>query len=94
MFYLLPHFSSLQYVGETKDTGKVGDRPENYLFGHTAEYHIDSLEQGGATRYINHSKDNPNIVARAILTNGGEKRIGFFALKYINAGQEVSPEMN
>lgn len=73
-----------------KDENEVTERGENYLFGHSDDYIVDGLDQGGATRYINHSATDPNVEARVIFTNGGEKRIAFFALKYINAGQEVS----
>lgn len=79
----------LQYVGEAVDTAITEDRPESYLFGHSNEYNLDSFEQGGCTRYINHSSERPNVEVRYLFTNGGDKRVAFFASQYINAGQEV-----
>ena len=72
------------------DTEMTKDRPQSYFFAHSNEYILDSFEQGGCSRYINHSSEDPNIEVRTLFTNGGDKRIAFFASKYINAGQEVS----
>ncbi|PFH51358.1 hypothetical protein AMATHDRAFT_142730 [Amanita thiersii Skay4041] len=63
-------------------------RGRNYLFTLNDTVSIDSTYAGNTTRYINHSEDNPNCLAKILIVNG-EHRIGIFAEQDIDTGEEL-----
>lgn len=84
-----------EYRGEIVTTEEANRRAtiqaeENrtYLFTLNAEYVIDATEYGNRVRFANHSL-TPNCFAKILMVNG-DHRIGIFALRFIEAGEELT----
>nr|GMD58637.1 Histone-lysine N-methyltransferase EZ1 [Ipomoea batatas] len=78
---LISHF-------EADKRGKVYDRQNcSFLYNLNDQLVIDAYRMGSKLKFINHSPD-PNCCAKIIVV-GGEHRLGIFALKDINAGDEL-----
>lgn len=59
-----------------------------YIRGVIPFYVIDSRFIGNRSRFINHSKKNPNLNVSILLVNG-VRRIGFYASKDIDKDEEL-----
>ncbi|ELR03547.1 hypothetical protein VC83_03424 [Pseudogymnoascus destructans] len=84
-----------EYVGEIIDEAEVDRRDalvqrvgNSYNFALNAEVTIDAMWFGNATRFINHSEVRKNCRAKVLLVNS-EHRIGFYAAKSMEAGEEL-----
>jgi SET domain-containing protein len=84
-----------EYVGEIISYAECARRSEIYnklkvsfLFDLNKEVAIDSYRYGNIERFINHSKKHANCKPSVRLVNG-EHRIGFFAMKHLDAGVEL-----
>ena len=87
----------VEYVGEVLDPKEFKNRVKKYS-KENKEHHyfmalksdeiIDATIKGNLTRFINHSCD-PNGETQKWTVNG-ELRIGFFATKLIEAGEEIT----
>ncbi|KAI0312596.1 hypothetical protein OF83DRAFT_1250200 [Amylostereum chailletii] len=87
-----------EYVGEAISQATVDSREyvvlarhrgRNYVFGLNATASIDSLVAGNVARYINHAKEGrANCYARVRYVNA-DHRIGIFAGRDIEAGEEL-----
>ncbi|OBT78224.1 hypothetical protein VF21_03071 [Pseudogymnoascus sp. 05NY08] len=84
-----------EYVGEIIGEAEVNRRDalvqrigNSYNFALNAEMTIDAMWFGNATRFINHSKVRKNCRAKVLLVNS-EHRIGFYAAKGMDAGEEL-----
>ncbi|OBT82387.1 hypothetical protein VE02_08496 [Pseudogymnoascus sp. 03VT05] len=84
-----------EYVGEIIGEAEVDRRDalvqrigNSYNFALNAEMTIDAMWFGNATRFINHSKVRKNCRAKVLLVNS-EHRIGFYAAKSMDAGEEL-----
>jgi hypothetical protein len=88
-----------QFIGEYKGEvltqeeaerrGKIYDkRGTSFLFDLNTAQAIDATRLGNKLRFINHSKNEPNCVARIIMANCVH-RIGFFATENLRAGEEL-----
>ncbi|XP_016962781.1 probable histone-lysine N-methyltransferase CG1716 [Drosophila biarmipes] len=87
----------MEYVGEVIDSEEFErrqhlyskDRKRHYYFmALRGEAIIDATSKGNISRYINHSCD-PNAETQKWTVNG-ELRIGFFSVKPIQAGEEIT----
>nr|GMD53911.1 Histone-lysine N-methyltransferase EZ1 [Ipomoea batatas] len=73
---------------EADKRGKVYDRQNcSFLYNLNDQLVIDAYRMGSKLKFINHSPD-PNCCAKIIVVCG-EHRLGIFALKDINAGDEL-----
>ncbi|KAH8089915.1 hypothetical protein BXZ70DRAFT_909995 [Cristinia sonorae] len=61
----------------------------NYRFDHSRAYTLDAIFTGNMMRYINDGNKNNNVAADTYIVNG-EQRIGFWAMKKILKGQELT----
>ncbi|KAK6333118.1 hypothetical protein TWF718_010941 [Orbilia javanica] len=83
-----------EYTGEVVPEKEADRRVANYdsslsfLFEINATHEIDSTQYGNKTRYLNHSKLEPNCEPKVLLVNGMH-RIAFRALEDIEPGQEL-----
>ncbi|CAB3371601.1 Hypothetical predicted protein [Cloeon dipterum] len=86
-----------EYVGEVLDPYEFQNRAEDYANDKNRHYYfmalksdaiIDATIKGNNSRFINHSCD-PNAETQKWTVNG-ELRIGFFAIKNIAAGEEIT----
>ncbi|XP_059480678.1 histone-lysine N-methyltransferase SETD2 [Neocloeon triangulifer] len=86
-----------EYVGEVLDPYEFQRRAEDYANDKNRHYYfmalksdaiIDATIKGNNSRFINHSCD-PNAETQKWTVNG-ELRIGFFSIKDIAAGEEVT----
>ena len=84
-----------EYVGEIISEAESVRRSEIYdklkvsfIFDLNEEVTIDSFRYGNIERFINHSKKYANCKPLVKLVNG-EHRIGFFATKDLDAGEEL-----
>ncbi|RVD86263.1 uncharacterized protein DFL_004550 [Arthrobotrys flagrans] len=83
-----------EYTGEVIPEGEADRRVANYdssisfLFEINSTHEIDSTQYGNKTRYLNHSKLEPNCEPKVLLVNGVH-RIAFRALEDIEPGQEL-----
>jgi SET domain-containing protein len=84
-----------EYVGEIISYAECARRSEIYdklkvsfIFDLNYEVVIDSYRYGNVERFINHSKKQANCKPFVKLVNG-EHRIGFFAMKDLDAGVEL-----
>jgi SET domain-containing protein len=84
-----------EYVGEIISYAECARRSEIYdklkvsfIFDLNYEVVIDSYQYGNVERFINHSKKQANCKPFVKLVNG-EHRIGFFAMKDLDAGVEL-----
>ena len=84
-----------EYVGEIISEAEAVRRSEIYdklkvsfIFDLNKEVTIDSYRYGNIERFINHSKKHANCKPLVKLVNG-EHRIGFFATKDLDAGEEL-----
>ncbi|KAL7745171.1 hypothetical protein ACLKA6_008224 [Drosophila palustris] len=87
----------MEYVGEVIDSEEFERRQHLYSRDRNRHYYfmalrgeaiIDATAKGNISRYINHSCD-PNAETQKWTVNG-ELRIGFFSLKTINPGEEIT----
>ncbi|ETW75709.1 hypothetical protein HETIRDRAFT_106382 [Heterobasidion irregulare TC 32-1] len=85
----------LEYVGEiiygsTIDSrdALARHRTRNYVFGLDTTFAIDATSAGNISRYINHA-DDANCYSRLLQVND-ENRIGIFAIRDIEPGEEIS----
>ncbi|XP_016979710.1 probable histone-lysine N-methyltransferase CG1716 [Drosophila rhopaloa] len=87
----------MEYVGEVIDSEEFErrqhlyskDRKRHYYFmALRGEAIIDATSKGNISRYINHSCD-PNAETQKWTVNG-ELRIGFFSVKPIQPGEEIT----
>lgn len=87
----------MEYVGEVIDSEEFErrqhlysrDRKRHYYFmALRGEAIIDATSKGNISRYINHSCD-PNAETQKWTVNG-ELRIGFFSVKTIQPGEEIT----
>ncbi|KAJ7115589.1 hypothetical protein C8R43DRAFT_1038547 [Mycena crocata] len=85
----------IEYAGEliydaTTDSREplAEHRKRNYLFELNSTLSIDGLYAGNDARYINHDAVNPNCRAKVCMVNG-EHRIGMYATRTLNPGEEI-----
>ncbi|EDW33745.1 GL27000 [Drosophila persimilis] len=87
----------MEYVGEVIDSEEFERRQHRYSKDRNRHYYfmalrgeaiIDATMRGNISRYINHSCD-PNAETQKWTVNG-ELRIGFFSLKNILPGEEIT----
>lgn len=87
----------MEYVGEVIDSEEFERRQHLYSEDRNRHYYfmalrgdsiIDATSRGNISRYINHSCD-PNAETQKWTVNG-ELRIGFFSLKTIMPGEEIT----
>lgn len=87
----------IEYCGEVVDYNEFHNRTLQYDAEKMTHYYfmtlktneiIDATKKGCKSRFINHSCD-PNSVTQKWTVNGF-LRVGFFALRYISAGEELS----
>ena len=84
-----------EYVGElvTDDEaeirGKMYDTVSvSYLYDATQTVVVDSTRLGSRIKFVNHSKEKANLYPRSVRI-GGDLRIGLFAKKPLEPGQEL-----
>lgn len=94
---LEPNQFVMEYCGEVMDYRDFQDRAEQYDRENRRHYYfmtlradeiIDATFKGNLSRFINHSCD-PNCETQKWTVNG-LLRIGFFTLKHITAGEELT----
>ncbi|THV03667.1 SET domain-containing protein, partial [Dendrothele bispora CBS 962.96] len=85
----------MEYVGEliANPTARsrhdlATHRQRNYLYKLDSTLNIDATYMGNESKYINHDK-NPNCVATKKIVDG-EPRIGIYAKRRIEAGEELT----
>lgn len=87
----------MEYVGEVFDSREFKRRRKEYSRNHSAHFYfmalkgdlfIDATRKGNISRFINHSCD-PNAQTQKWTVNG-ELRVGFFAQKMIEVGEEIN----
>ncbi|XP_060665101.1 probable histone-lysine N-methyltransferase CG1716 [Drosophila nasuta] len=87
----------MEYVGEVIDSEEFERRQHSYSLDRNRHYYfmalrgeaiIDATAKGNISRYINHSCD-PNAETQKWTVNG-ELRIGFFSVKRIEPGEEIT----
>lgn len=87
----------MEYVGEVIDSEEFERRQHLYSKDRNRHYYfmalrgeavIDATSKGNISRYINHSCD-PNAETQKWTVNG-ELRIGFFSVKPIQPGEEIT----
>ncbi|XP_034119176.1 probable histone-lysine N-methyltransferase CG1716 [Drosophila albomicans] len=87
----------MEYVGEVIDSEEFERRQHSYSLDRNRHYYfmalrgeaiIDATAKGNISRYINHSCD-PNAETQKWTVNG-ELRIGFFSVKRIESGEEIT----
>ena len=97
IFRFNPKDIVIEYVGE-KIRHPVSDKREKmyerlgidcYFFTLDDKHVIDATFYGSKARYINHSCE-PNLKADKLELNNGEMHIIFLALRYIEAGEELT----
>ncbi|KAK6349236.1 hypothetical protein TWF730_009988 [Orbilia blumenaviensis] len=66
----------------------VYDSSSSFMFEINATHEVDGTQYGNKTRYLNHSKAEPNCEAKVLQVNGIH-RIAFRALEDIEPGQEL-----
>ena len=74
-------------ITNKRDKFKIYEN-STYMFTLDDEYTIDSRKIGNMLRYANHSKKNANSYPRVVFC-GGHHRIGLFAKRHINKGEEI-----
>ena len=74
-------------ITNKRDRFKIYEN-STYMFTLDDEYTIDSRKIGNMLRYANHSKKNANSYPRVVFC-GGHHRIGLFAKRHINKGEEI-----
>ena len=74
-------------ITNKRDKFKIYEN-STYMFTLDDEYTIDSRKIGNILRYANHSKKNANSYPRVVFC-GGHHRIGLFAKRHINKGEEI-----
>ena len=85
-----------EYVGEIVTDNEAHRREAvydkrnmSYLFDLNATQAVDSTHMGNKSRFINSEIDEPNVQAKVLFCNGVQ-RIGMFAARTINPGEELS----
>jgi SET domain-containing protein len=83
-----------EYIGEVisqeeaERRGTIYDKINcSYLFNLTSTQCLDATRAGNLAKFINHSND-PNCEPR-VLKVGVDHKVGFYALKKINKGEEI-----
>ena len=80
--------NSIEMEKRIRRYGRDPNHKHHYLMALRSGTVIDATQNGNESRFINHSCD-PNAVTQK-WTVGRELRIGFFAIKPIQAGEEIT----
>ncbi|KAG5682231.1 hypothetical protein PVAND_011596 [Polypedilum vanderplanki] len=87
----------IEYVGEVLNNKQFEKRAKKYSKDKNRHYYfmalrsnavIDATSKGNISRFINHSCD-PNAMTQKWTVNG-ELRVGFFSIRDINRGEEIT----
>jgi hypothetical protein len=91
-----PHELICEYTGEVINKKETERRyvffdwiDMNYIFGLSKESDIDAFKFVSKMRYVNHSSHGYENAYARIKYVRGNYRIGLYALRYINSGEEI-----
>lgn len=62
----------------------------SYLFNINSDLVLDSTRKGNKAKYLNHDKNNPNCITKIVQAECGDHKVGIFALRNIQAGEELT----
>lgn len=87
--FITEYKGELISIEESDRRAKVYDKTNRtYMFTLNAEYVIDATKYGSKIRFINFLHQ-PNCSAKVLVVNG-DHRIGIYARRFIEAGEELT----